>query len=298
MDRDLLFHLPVVAAIARLESFARAGAELGMSASAVSHAVRLVETRLGVPIFARTTRSVALTEAGAAFLSRALPGLAAIDEAAVAMRAAQGVVTGTLRVNAPRIALPLVLTRMLGDLARRHPALVVEVTTDEGLADIVGEGFDAGVRLGSMVAQDMVAVRLTPPFEAILVAAPAYLAASGTPRRLDDLSRHNCINYRRVRQGGVYPWDLRGAEGDVAVAVRGSACVTDSMSALELAVAGVGIAYLFAPLAEAALANGTLCRVLPETAITEPGLFLYFPRRAAEAPKLRAFIDAIPRPPR
>jgi DNA-binding transcriptional LysR family regulator len=292
MDRDILSHLPVVAAVARLRSFAGASAELGMSPSAVSHAVRLVEDRLRTPLFARTTRSVALTEAGESFLSRAEPALRQIAEAAEAAQALKGMVTGALRISAPRVALPMVLTELVARLSRRHPDLVVDVGSDDALVDIVAAGFDAGIRLGEMIAEDMVAVRLTPAFKAIMVASPTYLTAHGEPRSIADLRRHNCINYRQASTGGTYAWDLAEGGVDVTVAVRGTVRVSDSLFALELALAGVGIAYLFEPLARQRLRAGELRWVLPAAAIEEAGLFLYFPRRAAEAPKLRAFITA------
>ncbi len=297
MIRDLLPHLPVVLAVARRRGFAAAAAELGISPSAASHAVRAVETRLGTPLFARTTRSVAPTEAGEQLLAALAPAMRQIEDAIERLHAARGRVGGVLRINAPRVALPLALAAMLADLAGRHPDLVVEVTSDDALTDIVAAGFDAGVRLGEMVAQDMVAVRLTPPFRAILVAAPDYLARRGEPRALDDLAGHNCIGFRLLASGGVYAWELRSGEAEVAVEVQGSVRVTDPLTARDLALAGIGIAYLFEPLAAADLAAGRLRQVLAESAIVEPGLFLYFPRRAAEAPKLRAFIEAARRLP-
>jgi DNA-binding transcriptional LysR family regulator len=293
MDRDVLTHLPVVAAVARRRSFAAAAAELGMSPSAVSHAVRLVEERLKAPLFARTTRSVALTEAGEDFFARALPVLDQLAEAVEATRALKGVVSGTLRINAPRVALPMVLTELVVMLAARHPDLVVDVTCDDALTDIVAQGYDAGVRLGEMVAEDMVAVRLTPPIKAIMVASPAYLAAHGVPAHVSDLQAHNCINYRQASTGGTYAWELRERGKDVTVAVRGTARVSDSLFAIDLALAGVGIAYLFEPLVTEHLRDGRLVPVLPKAAIEEPGLFLYFPRRGSEAPKLRALIEAV-----
>lgn len=291
MDRDVLTHLPVVATVARRLSFAAAAAELGMSPSAVSHAVRLVEERLKAPLFARTTRSVALTEAGEDFFARTLPVLEQLAEAIEATRALKGVVSGTLRINAPRIALPMVLTDLVVILGVRHPDLVVDVTCDDALTDIVAQGYDAGVRLGEMVAEDMVAVRLTPPVKAIMVASPAYLAAHGVPAHVADLQTHNCINYRQGSTGGTYAWELRERGKDVTVAVRGTARVSDSLAAIGLALAGAGIAYLFEPLVADHLRDGRLVLVLPKAAIEEPGLFLYFPRRAAEAPKLRALIE-------
>jgi len=293
MDRSLLTHLPIVLAVHRRGGFAAAAHELGMSPSAVSHAVQAVEAGLGQPLFARTTRSVRLTEAGAAFVNVLGPALADISEAVDNIAAAQGRIAGTLRLNAPRTALPIAVTPLLAELARRHPELTIEITTDDGLADIVADGFDAGIRLGHTVALDMVAVRLTPPFDSIMVAAPAYLAAHGAPQTLADLALHNCIGYRFVTSGAIYDWDLRDGEHDVAVAVGGSIRVTDAVYARELALAGLGIAYVFEPLARADLRAGTLVQVLRHTAFEEPGLFLYFPRRASQAPKLRAFIDLV-----
>ena len=291
MDRALLPHLPIVMAVHRRGGFAAAANELGMSPSAVSHAVQFVESSLGQLLFARTTRSVRLTEAGAAFVASIGPALSEIEDAADRIGAEQGRVTGTLRINAPRTALPIAVTPLLVEMARRHPELTVEVTADDGLADIVAQGFDAGIRLGHTVAQDMVAVRLTPPFRSIMVASPAYLAVHGTPRALRDLDRHNCIGYRFVTSGAVYDWDLRDGVHDVAKAVDGTVRVTDPVHAKDLALAGVGIAYLFEPLVRAELRADALRQVLPRSAFEEPGLFLYFPRRASQAPKLRAFIE-------
>jgi DNA-binding transcriptional LysR family regulator len=231
MDRELLAHFPIVLTVARTRGFAAAAAALNMSPSAVSHAVKKVEDRLGQPLFHRTTRSVALTEAGSNFIAAMEPALARIGEAVEEIRAAKGEVSGTLRINAPRIAFPLGLTALLARLAQSHPGLTVEVTGDEGLVDIVAGGFDAGIRLGEMIAEDMVAVRLTPPLDAIMVASPAYLAARPAPGKIADLAGHNCIGYRLVSSGGVYAWELRDGARDVAVQVTGSARVTDPLHA-------------------------------------------------------------------
>lgn len=291
MDREILLHLPVVIAVARHRNFAAAAAELGLSPSSVSHSVRLVEARLRGPLFARTTRSVALTEAGEAFVRQAGAALQQLQEATEQVRSLQGRVGGLLRINAPRVSLPMVMTRLLVELNARHPELEVEVTTDDALVDIIAQGYDCGVRLGEMIAEDMVATRLTPPFKAIMVASPAYLATHGVPESLDAMSRHRCIGYRLLSSGGLYAWDVQSDDRDMQLEVTGPARVTDPLFALDLAVAGLGIAYVFEPLAREALRDGRLQWLLPETAIEEPGLFAYYPRRASEAPKLRAFID-------
>lgn len=289
--RDLLTHLPVFLAVARRGGFAAAASELGMSPSAVSHAIRLIEERLGAPLFARTTRSVALTETGRSLKESIGPALQQVQDALERAQPGRGQATGLLRLNVPQVALPLAITVIVTELAKRHPQLVVEVICDTALTDIVAGGFDAGVRLGEMIDQDMIAVRLTPPFKAILVAAPAYLAARNEPRSIAELSGHNCIGYRLLRSGGIYAWELLDHGQDVAVRVRGTTLVNDPMYAKELALQGVGIAYLFEPLVRREIAAGSLRQLLPESAVEEPGLFLYFPRSAAEAPKLRTFIQ-------
>jgi DNA-binding transcriptional LysR family regulator len=295
MDRDLLAHFPVVLTVARRGGFAAAAATLNMSPSAVSHAVRSVEERLGQPLFARTTRSVALTEAGADFVATIGPALATVEESVERVRSAKGQVAGLLRINVPRLALPLAVTPAIIEMSRLYPDLTIEVISDEGLVDIVAAGFDAGVRLGEMIAQDMVAVRLTKPFMAIMVASPAYLGERGVPNSIADLSHHNCIGYRLISSAAAYAWDLQEDGQDVSVEVSGTVRVTDSFYARDLARKGIGIAYLFEPLVREDLRTGRLRQVLPAASIEEPGLFLYFPRYASQAPKLRAFIDVLRR---
>jgi DNA-binding transcriptional LysR family regulator len=292
MDREILSHLPVVVSVAKLAGFAAAAASLNMSPSAVSHAVRAVEDRLGEPLFARTTRSVRLTEAGARFLASIGPALEDIDKATESLAARRGEITGVLRINAPRVAVLMALAPILKRLASSHPRLVVETHTDDGFVDIVAGGFDAGIRLGEAVQQDMVAVRLTPPFNAIMVASPEYLASHGEPVTLADLSTHNCIGFRLLGSGSLYEWDVTDGERQVAVQTTGTAVITDSTFARELAIEGIGIAYIFEPLVRTDLREERLRWVLPQASLQEDGLFAYFPRRAALAPKLRAFIEA------
>jgi DNA-binding transcriptional LysR family regulator len=292
MDRDLLAHLPTVAAVARRRGFAAAAAELAMSPSAVSHAVRAVEDRLGQLLFARTTRSVSLTEAGARFLAAVGPALDDIARAAETLDAERGEVSGALRISASRVAQEMALTPILARLAAHHPRLTVEARADDGFVDIVAEGYDAGVRLGASLQQGMVALRLTPPFQAIVVASPAYVEARGAPQDLAGLHGHNCIGFRLIGSGGVYDWELNDRGRIVAVKTRGTVLVTDATYARDLALAGVGIAYVFEPLVREALHAQRLLRLLPQAAIEEDGLFLYYPRRASLAPKLKAFIDA------
>ena len=291
MDRDLLGHLPVLVSVARNRGFAAAAAELGMSPSAVSYAVRTVEDRLGEPLFARTTRSVSVTETGAKFLAVAGSALDSIARAAEVLTANRGEVTGLLRINAPRVALEMALTPILAKLAWQHPKLTVEVHADDAFVDIVAHGFDAGIRIGKAVQQDMIAMRLTRPFNAILVASKGYVEAKGTPKIIDDLHHHNCIGFRLIGSGGVYGWELNDGGNEVTIKASGTALVTDATHLRDLALAGVGIAYILEPLVRHHLREGRLTWILPSSAVEMDELFLYYPRRASLSPKLRAFID-------
>jgi DNA-binding transcriptional LysR family regulator len=189
------------------------------------------------------------------------------------------------------VALSIAITPVIAEMAWRFPDLTIEVISEDGLVDIVAGGFDAGVRLGEMIAEDMIAVRLTPPFQAIMVATPSYLEAKGAPKSIADLQKHNCIGFRLVSTGAVYAWDLKDGGTDLSVQVAGTVRVSDPMYARELALAGVGIAYVFEPLVRADIRDRRLRWLLPSASVDETGLFLYFPRRAADMPKLRAFID-------
>lgn len=291
MSRDLLPHLPVVVAVAREGGFAAAAAVLGLSPATVSHSVKYVETRLGTPLFVRTTRSSALTEAGRRLVEASAKAFQEIEDSIDQVRASGGRSSGLLRINLSSIALPMVVERILAKMASDYPDVRVESFVDNALRDIVAEGFDAGIRLGEMIAQDMTAVRLTPPFRVLVVGTPAYLDRVGRPKTIAQLSSMNCITYRQITGKGLYRWELRENGSDVSIETQGTIIVNDVLAARDLALAGVGLAYLFEPLVDAQIADGRLEVVLERCAITEPGLFLYYPRRSADQPKLRAFID-------
>ena len=249
MDRDLLSHLPIIICVARHRSFVAAAAELGMSPSAVSHAVRSVEDRLGTPLFARTTRSVSVTEAGARFIAGVEPALVDIGKAVEGLSAERGQVTGLLRINAPRGVLDTLLIPILTRLARQHPRLTVEVRTGQFFVDIVAQGFDAGIRIRRAIQQDMITTRLRGSFKTILVASRDYLDARGTPKLIADLHQQNCIGLRWVVSGAVFDWELIDGKKPITFKTSGTALVTDVTEALSLALAGVGIAYVHEPLA-------------------------------------------------
>lgn len=291
MDRELLPYLPVLLAVASHRSFEAAAGHLAMSPSAVSHAVRAVESRVGLALFTRAPGAVLPTEAGKAFLARLAPALGEVAAAFEELDRRRAEVSGVLRLNASRVATTMALAPVLAKLSRTHPLLSVEIHTNDALVDLVAEGFDAGVRLGEATAPDLVTVRLTPPFEAILVAAPAYLEARGSPQTVADLTHHNCIGFRMLSPGQGQDWDLIEDQRPISVRTTGSAVITSSTFARDLALSGTGIAYLFEPQVRDDLAAGRLQQLIPDLAVHESGLFLYFPRRATLSPRLRAFVD-------
>jgi DNA-binding transcriptional LysR family regulator len=201
-------------------------------------------------------------------------------------------VTGLLRINTVRVALGMALTPILSKLAWQHPRLTVEVYAADALVDIVERGFDAGIRRGKLLQRDMIAMRLTRPFRGILVASREYIEAKRVPKTIVDLHRHNCIGMRLTGSGGILDWELMDGKKIATVKTSGTALVTDSTHALELASAGVGVAYAAEPLARRYIREGRLKWLLPQCAVEYDGLVLYYPRRASLAPKLRVFIEA------
>jgi len=278
--------------VAHRSSFRQAAADLAVTPSAVSQAVRTLEARLGVALFTRTTRSVGLTEAGQRFVERAQP---AFDEIVAASDAARGLgskPSGLLRLAVPRGAVPLFVQPLLASFAAAHPDVVLEVAASEELVDLAKDGFDAGIRLGEFVAEDMVAVRLTRPIRLIVVGSPGYFARHERPRKPADLANHACIRMRRSN-GALAHWRLRGSSGTLELAVSGPLIVNDVPTTIVAAVDGVGLAQVPEPTAAGLLASGQLEEVMGEFATSSPGLFLYFPSRAQVLPKLRAFIEHV-----
>lgn len=278
-------------AVARRRSFAAAAAELGISPSACSQAVRQLEGRLGVALLTRTTRSVGLTDAGRRLLEEAGP---AVDRSIEALKAASlrgGEVTGRLRLTVPSIAVPFVIEPVLPRFAERYPGVEVEVEVESRLVDIVAEGFDAGVRLEESLERDMVHLRLTDAFRFVVVGAPSYLERRGTPEHPKELLDHDCLVFRSPTTGAPVPWDLERGKKEWHVPVRGPITCNDERAMLPLAESGLGLAYVFEPLVQAHLRRGSLRLVLEPFAASVPGFFLYFPSRAQVSPALRAFVD-------
>ena len=279
-------------AVARLRSFSSAARELGVSRSAVSYSVRQLEDRLRVVLLTRTTRSVALTDAGRRLVETAAPGLGQALAGLANVAAQPGEAVGRLRLSAPRMAVPFVINPVLPAFRARHPRVEVEVDVEDRFVDIVAEGYDAGVRLSEAIERDMVQVRLTDAFRFVVVGAPSYLDRHGTPEKPQDLLRHDCITFRAQTTGALYAWELERGRKSWRVPVRGGVVTGDSQVVLSLAESGAGLTYAFEPMVREQLRTGTLKVVLEAYAPTVPGFFLYFPSRAQRSPPLRLFIEA------
>lgn len=282
----------VFLSVAQHRSFRRAAAELGVTPSAVSQTVRVLEARIGAALFTRTTRSVGLTEAGERFLSHAKP---AFEELVAASEVARGLgqrPTGLLRLSVPRAVVPILLEPLIASFCQAYPEVEVEIATSKDLIDLAAEGFDAGIRLGQFVDADMVAVPLTPPFRLIVVGSPAYFAARSRPRHTDDLRQHACLRWRRS-SGALALWSFNDNGHAIEIAVSGPLIANDFPTMLGAAVEGMGLAQLPEPMVAEGLRAGKLVHVLEPFAPVIPGVFLYYPSRRQIMPKLRAFIDHV-----
>jgi DNA-binding transcriptional LysR family regulator len=292
MKTALLPQLQVFLLVARLRSFTGAARELGVSPPAVSQSVRLLEEQLNVVLLTRTTRSVALTDAGRRLVAEAGPGLGQALAALNTVSAQPGEAVGRLRLSAPRMAVAFVINPVLPTFRARHPRVEVEVDIEDRFVDIVAEGYDAGVRLSEAIERDMVQVRLTDAFRFVVVGAPSYLDRHGTPEKPQDLLRHECITFRAQTTGALYAWELERGRKTWRVPVRGGVVTGDSQVMLSLAESGLGLTYAFEPMVREQLRTGRLKVVLEAYAPTVPGFFLYFPSRAQRSPPLRLFIEA------
>ncbi|MDX2202009.1 MAG: LysR family transcriptional regulator [Hyphomicrobiaceae bacterium] len=278
-------------AVAELGSFRAAAAHLRVTPAAVSQAIKTLETRLGAPLFLRTTRSVAPSEAGARLYERLRPASGEIADALEELSASRGLPVGQLRLSVPRIALDLVVLPVLPAFRRAYPGVRVDIDVNDASVDLAAEGFDAGIRIGHFIERDMVAVRLTPAFRWCVLGSQAYFRAYGRPRRPEDLFAHECIGYRYPTAKSVYRWQFQRGGRRFSVDVAGGIIVNDHLTMVALAKAGAGLAYTADLVARRELAAGELKPVLASFCRANQGLYLYFPRRSQAQPKLRAFID-------
>ena len=299
MRRGDLDDLAAFATVAAEGSFTRAAAKLGLSPSALSHAMRALEARLGVRLLARTTRAVSTTEAGARLLRTLRPALDDVAAGLATLGAARGIPAGIVRVSAPRHAATTLLWPALPPFLEANPAVQVELSIDDGFVDLVAARFDAGVRFGEKVAGDMIAVRIGPDIRSAIVAAPAYFAGRTRPATPRDLAGHRCINYRLPKSGTLYAWEFERDGRSLQMKVDGPLVFNDGDLILAAALAGQGVACLFEDQIADHVAAGRLVRVLEDWCWTAPGYHLYHPSRRQMPPALAALVAALRwRPPR
>ena len=286
--------LKAFAAVVERASFARAAEFLGVSPSALSQTIRLLEARLDTRLLNRTTRSVAPTTSGAQLYERIAPLFRDMDAAVAEVTAAAGQTRGTLRINTLGMAARQVIAPRLGRFHRAHPDVTLDIVVDDNLSDLIAGRFDAGIRVGGRVEKDMIAVRLTPDVRMVAVASPAYLAQHGVPQTPADLHDHACINWRLGIDGRAYRWEFAKRGKRVEIAAEGPLVTNDSDIGVAAAVQGLGIAYAFdRHRVDGHLAEGELVQVLADWSIVRPGLFLYYPSRRHVPGALRAFIDCL-----
>lgn len=291
-SRHDLADLSAFAAICRRGSFRLAATELGVSTSALSHALRNLEDRLGVKLLNRTTRSVAPTEAGSRLAAQLDQSFGEIGEALSELDRYRSAPLGGLRINVPRDASRLLLSPVLARYLEDCPGVKIEVVVDNNMVDIVKAGFDAGIRFGDTVPQDMVCTPLTPPLRWVVVGAPAYFGRHGTPKTPEDLLRHACIRLRLGDQT-MYRWELGQPPHAHAIDVPGALIVNETDMALDAALDGIGLAYCLERYAEPHLRAGRLRRVLDEWSPAGAPLVMYYPSRRQLAPALSRLIEAI-----
>ncbi|MBI0329839.1 LysR family transcriptional regulator [Burkholderia plantarii] len=292
MLRAGLSELTAFVAIADQRSFRAAARSLAVSPSALSHAMRSLEARLGVRLFNRTTRSVALTEAGEHLLRRVGPALSDLENAVDEVSTAQNRPTGSVRINASETSTRLLIRHVLPDFLLRYPEIHVEFVTDTRLIDIVAEGFDAGIRVLDDVPRDMIAVRFGPDMRFIAVASPAYLARHPKPERPADLMQHRCIRYR-FESGAMFRWDFQLDGKTSSLDVTGPMTLGNLNSMIEAALAGIGVAWVPESQIEEHLASGRLIALLDAWSVPMPGLALYYPANRHPPAPLRLFTQAV-----
>jgi DNA-binding transcriptional LysR family regulator len=280
-------------AVAREKNFTRAAAGLGVSQSALSQTVRGLEARLGLRLLTRTTRSVAPTEAGERLLRAAGPRLDEIAAEISALSELRDKPAGNIRITTHDHAVRSVLVPALEKFLPNYPDIKVEVVIDYGLTDIVAERFDAGIRAGEMIAQDMVAVRIGPDLRSAVVGAPSYFAARPPPKTPQALTAHNCINLRLPTHGGLYAWEFAKGRRELRVRVEGQLVFNGSAPMLEAALAGAGLAYLPEDDVLPYLTDGRLVRVLSDWCPPYPGYHLYYPSRRQPTSAFTLLVNAL-----
>ncbi len=292
MVRDELSVLSALLAVAEERSFTRAARRLGVTPSALSHAVRALEERVGVRLLARTTRSVAPTEAGAQLLARLRPALGDIRDALALVANLGQRPVGRLRLAVSPLAMMTVLAPKVGPFLHQYPEVALDITSRENRVDLVSGGYDAGIHLMEFIEQDMIAIRVSPDHRPAIVGSPRYFATHPRPRRPRDLLDHHCIGFRHG-SAGVYRWEFDKGKQSLTVAINGPLTVDDAGLMLRAAVDGVGLAYADEERVAPYLAKGSLVRVLEDWCQPFPGFYLYYTSRRHMPAALAALVQAL-----
>jgi DNA-binding transcriptional LysR family regulator len=285
--------LAAVAVVARERSFTRAAAQLGVSPSALSQAIKGLEQQLGLRLLARTTRSVSPTEAGERLLRTVAPRFQEIEAALSEVTEMRDKPKGTIRITAGEHPAMTIMSSAIEQVVRNHPDVHVELIVDYGLTDIVASGFDAGVRLGEQVARDMVALRIGPDMRMAVVGSPSYFKGRTRPRVPQDLTEHSCINMRLPTYGGLFPWEFEKNGREVNVRVEGQLVFNNMGLRLQAALTGLGLAYLPEDQVRGHIKAKRLIRVLEDWCDTFPGYHLYYPSRRQHSPAFALVLDAL-----
>jgi len=293
MGRVDIKDIQIFFAVARERSFTRAAAKLGMTQSALSHIMRGLETRLGVRLLTRTTRSVAPTEAGERLLQNVAPYLDKIEAEIVAISDMGDTPTGTVRITAIEHVVDQIVWPRIAPLFKQYPDLHVEISSDYRMVDIAAERYDIGIRYGDLVEKDMIAVRLTPDEPMMIVGAPAYFEWHSKPEAPQDLMRHNCIGLRLASSGGLYAWELQHEGRPFEAKVHGQTVFTSTYAILNAALSGVGLAFLPESLAGPHVRDGRLVSVMPDACPPFPGLYAYYTSRRNTSRAMTVVIDAL-----
>ncbi|MFK0330396.1 LysR family transcriptional regulator [Rhizobium sp. NPDC090275] len=292
MKRVRSTDLAIFLAIASHRSFRKAAVELAVTPSALSHALRAIEERLEVRLVNRTTRGVALTEAGERLFDRIRPAFLDIDAALDDLDTFRGQPYGKLRINAPRAAAKLVLLPIVSRFLKVHPSVEVDIVIDDALIDMVSSGFDAGIRFGESIAADMIAIAIGPRHSFAVVGTPGYFEGRGRPQTPHDLKNHVCIRFR-FAGGAFYHWEFERGGIEVEIEVRGPLTLGDQDIMRDAVLQGDGLGYLFEDQVRDEIETGKLVRVLEDWCPYYPGFFLYYPSRRQLPTALRAFIDFV-----
>jgi len=292
MTENDLSALSAFVVVAEERSFTRAAKRLGVSPSAMSHAMRGLEERVGVRLLSRTTRSVAPTEAGQELVAQLRPALSEVHVALDRVAGLRKKPAGRVRLLVPRFAAGTVLAPKLGEFARKYPEVVLDVTTNDSRMDIVAAGFDAGIHFGEYIEKDMIAVRVSPDHRPAIVGSPAYIQSHGKPKLPSDLLRHRCINFRHG-DAGIYRWEFEKGKKSLSVGVSGPLIVDDQDLVTQAALGGVGLAFISEQYVLDHLQSGALVRVLENWCQPFPGFFLYYPSRRQQPAALTALIETL-----